>query len=167
MSAISAIARLRSRCVRGTLRRFHWAWAPFVLTGLLAGPCTAAYAALEESVAGPQMAAIEGSWIGQEHGHSHHSGHQHVHDHEHQAGSHQHPATLDEGCCFGVKAAPTAAGKSPPEPEPPSHAFLIATSVTAEWLTPPLVRTMARAVDRSELHQPSPPIYLVTRRIRD
>lgn len=166
MSAIFAIARLRSRSAKGILRRCHWLWAPFVLIGLLVGPCAAEYAALEESVAAPHITGINGSWDGHEHGHSHHPGHRHVHNHEHQAGSSHHPTTIDDGCCFEVKAGTSASGKSSPEPEPPSHVVMVTIPVTATWLAPPSLRTAFSAVDRSQLHQTSQPVVLVTRRIR-
>jgi hypothetical protein len=167
MSVISAKARLRSRSAKGILRRFHWVWAPFALTGMLAGPCAAAYADPGAYVPVPCITGIDGSRDGYEHGHRHHPECWHMHEHEHQASASFHLTTIRDGCCIGVKAGTDASGKSPQEPGPPSHVVMVASSITAEWLAPPSVRTALSAVDRSQSHQILPPGFLVTRRIRD
>lgn len=163
---IATASMRRPHSAASSCSRFGWAWAPFVLAGLLAGPCTAAYAALEEAVGPVQAALIEGPREVHDHGHAHHSGHRHVHEHD-GGSTTQDPTTIDDGCCFGVKAATAASGKPLPEPKAPSHIALAPAAASFGWLPPPATRSAVRVIDRSRLHQTSPPVYLTTLRIRD
>lgn len=169
MNHSSAKAGLRSWAAAGGHRRLWYVCLPFVLAGLLAGPCAAAFAVLEERAAVAGDAPVAGVHPAHAHTHAHGSGHglAHDHEHEHVSDDADHPTTIDDGCCFGVESPPPAAGKSSPEPKPYSGMVLATAGPLSRTSPLPVNPQIGEAVDRSRLHQTSPPVYLVTLRIRD
>jgi len=127
---------------------------------MLAGPCAAAFAALEAS----ELLASQAPGEAHHEGHSHHRGQTHTHDHSHTPGSSHHPVTVDDGCCYGVKVSPSA-DRSSPTPDEPIGVHFAGVPLPHLQIVGAL-RAMLSAPERCLLHQTSPPVYLATQRFR-